>query len=307
MENVKQLVGENNINGFNKWISVLKGLGYTTCVKVLNSKHYGTAQNRERVFAISFYNKTPLYVFPKEIPLQKKFEDYLEDNVDEKYFLKGTKAEELIKKFVEKNDVSDFQCIDLTVNDPQKIDVANCIVARQDNGISNFKSSGFGVLYRIPVSFSSYEIRNMRDVSCSLLSRNYKGVSANSPTFPGALEIKQIGNLTESSSRDNPQAGRVYSVNGLAPTLNTCEGGGRQPFIVVMYKGKPYAFRLRKLTPRECLRLQAVSDEDIDKMVAVNSNCQLYKQAGNSITVTVLEALFRQLRLKGVEEWNKIY
>ena len=88
MENVKQLVGENNINGFNKWISVLKGLGYTTCVKVLNSKHYDTAQNRERVFAISFYNKTPLYVFPKEIPLQKKFEDYLEDDVEEKYFLK---------------------------------------------------------------------------------------------------------------------------------------------------------------------------------------------------------------------------
>ena len=54
--------------------------------------------------------------------------------------------------------------------------------------------------------------------------------------------------------------------------------------------------RIRKLTPKECWRLQGFDDEDFYKAEAVNSNTQLYKQAGNSIVVDVLEALFTNLR-----------
>ena len=54
-------------------------------------------------------------------------------------------------------------------------------------------------------------------------------------------------------------------------------------------------YRIRKLTPRECGRLMGVSDEDIDKMAAVNSNTQLYKQFGNSIVVDVMCAMFENL------------
>ena len=61
-----------------------------------------------------------------------------------------------------------------------------------------------------------------------------------------------------------------------------------------------------KLSPRECLRLMAVRDADINKMAAVNSNTQLYKQAGNSIVVTVLMAIFSQLNIKGVTPWNDL-
>lgn len=57
-------------------------------------------------------------------------------------------------------------------------------------------------------------------------------------------------------------------------------------------------YRIRKLTPRECGRLMGVSDEDIDKMAAVNSNTQLYKQFGNSIVVDVMSAMFRNLNIK---------
>ena len=53
--------------------------------------------------------------------------------------------------------------------------------------------------------------------------------------------------------------------------------------------------RIRKLTPKECWRLMGFSDEDFHKSEAVNSNSQLYKQAGNSIVVPVLEAIFKQL------------
>lgn len=56
-------------------------------------------------------------------------------------------------------------------------------------------------------------------------------------------------------------------------------------------------YRIRKLTPRECGRLMGVSDEDIDKMAAVNSNTQLYKQFGNSIVVDVMCAMFKNLNI----------
>lgn len=58
-------------------------------------------------------------------------------------------------------------------------------------------------------------------------------------------------------------------------------------------------YRIRKLTPRECGRLMGVSDEDISKMAAVNSNTQLYKQFGNSIVVDVMVAMFKNL---GIEQ-----
>lgn len=61
-----------------------------------------------------------------------------------------------------------------------------------------------------------------------------------------------------------------------------------------------------KLSPRECLRLMGVKDSDIDKMAAVNSNTQLYKQAGNSIIVPVLCAIFSQLNIKGCKAWNEM-
>ncbi len=59
-----------------------------------------------------------------------------------------------------------------------------------------------------------------------------------------------------------------------------------------------------KLSPRECLRLMDVRDDDIDKMLSVNSRSQCYKQAGNSIVVSVLAAIFSQLNIQGIKPWN---
>ncbi len=64
--------------------------------------------------------------------------------------------------------------------------------------------------------------------------------------------------------------------------------------------------RIRKLTPKECYRLMGVTDEDADKMLEANSNTQCYKQAGNSIVVDVLVAIFSQMNIKGVKTWNEI-
>ena len=81
-------------------------------------------------------------------------------------------------------------------------------------------------------------------------------------------------------------AGNVWDTNGLCPALMTMQGGGRQPMIIDN-------LRIRKLTPKECFRLMGFTDEDLDKTTC--SNTQLYKQAGNSICVPVVEAIFTNL------------
>lgn len=54
--------------------------------------------------------------------------------------------------------------------------------------------------------------------------------------------------------------------------------------------------RIRRLTPRECFRLQGFTDEQFDQAAAVNSETQLYKQAGNAVTVNVVEAIGRHIK-----------
>ena len=123
------------------------------------------------------------------------------------------------------------------------------------------------------------------------------------------------------------QSGRVYSSNGLAPTLSTMQGGDQEPKIIQRARGYnkggthqlsptlsshhwqenhfvslPQRFRIRKLTPRECWRLQGFPDWAFDKASHVNSNSQLYKQAGNSVTVTVIEAIVKELGLNKYEK-----
>lgn len=82
-------------------------------------------------------------------------------------------------------------------------------------------------------------------------------------------------------------AGNVWDTEYLCPTIDTCGGGNRQPLIMEN-------IRIRKLTPKECWRLQGFDDEDFEKARQVNSDTQLYRQAGNSICVDVLCHLFSQ-------------
>jgi len=151
--------------------------------------------------------------------------------------------------------------------------------------------------------------------------------------------VKQLGNLVDGGNFENPQRGRVYSIDGISPALNTFQGGNLEHKIIepiiVASRGRnpqnpsdkthgnyveqrlepnsqgicntltsvqkdnlvfePCRYRIRKLTPRECWRLMDFTDEDFDKAAAVNSNTQLYKQAGNSIVRAVLMAIFKQM------------
>ena len=100
------------------------------------------------------------------------------------------------------------------------------------------------------------------------------------------MNTKVIGMLNIPGRLES--ASRVYDKTYISPTLNTFGGGGREPKVMDNV-------RIRKLTPRECWRLMGFTDEDFDKAKEVNSDTQLYKQAGNSIVVNVLEAIFREM------------
>lgn len=105
-------------------------------------------------------------------------------------------------------------------------------------------------------------------------------------------EVKQVGNLKPGGSfGGNPQVGRVYDIDGIAPTLSTMQGGGQEPKILVN-------FMVRKLSPRECWRLQGFPDWAFDKAQEVNSNSQLYKQAGNSVTVPLIYEMARRMEVE---------
>ena len=97
MENVPQVHGTKNIDDFNSWISFLESKGYTNFWQDLNAKNYGVAQNRNRTFMVSILGRAK-YEFPEPIELTKVMKDYLEDEVDEKYYVTSPKALELIER-----------------------------------------------------------------------------------------------------------------------------------------------------------------------------------------------------------------
>ena len=98
------------------------------------------------------------------------------------------------------------------------------------------------------------------------------------------LEIKKVGQI----SNDGSQCGTVVSEEGLFPTISAGTHGYANAHIATHY-------RIRKLTPKECWRLMGYTDRDFEKAAEVNSNTQLYKQAGNAIVKQVLMAIFEKM------------
>ena len=87
LENVKNLVGSKFKPQFDAWVNWLDLIGYNTYWKIINGKHVGIPQNRERVFAISIRKDvdTKGFLFPETIPLTTRLKDVLEKSVDEKF------------------------------------------------------------------------------------------------------------------------------------------------------------------------------------------------------------------------------
>ncbi len=99
MENVIQVHSYKNMEHFEKWIEFLESKGYSNFWQDLNAKDYGVAQSRNRCFMVSILGNYT-YQFPNPIPLDKTMRDYLETEVDDKYYLTNDKAQMLIDKLI---------------------------------------------------------------------------------------------------------------------------------------------------------------------------------------------------------------
>lgn len=106
MENVPQVHSKKNKGDFENWIRFLENKGYSNYWQDLNAKDYGVAQNRNRCFMVSILGNY-CFCFPKPHPLTKRMVDYLEDSVDEKYYIDNEKSSALIKKLIDNGTLSE--------------------------------------------------------------------------------------------------------------------------------------------------------------------------------------------------------
>lgn len=325
-ENVKALTTKKFTKEFD---IVLKGLdtaGYNNYWSVLNAKDYGTPQNRERVFIISIRKDIDngSFSFPTPVPLEIRLKDVLEKDVDEKFYLSSVQIQRIKtisylsgQRRIQEKDWYDTLCA-RDWKDPK------CVMVQTNNCIELgwIPKSDTGIKHQSNTFYSS------EGVARTLTACDYKSPMMVTET----AKVMQVGNLRQGNGWDNPQCGRVYDTNGLSPTLNTMQGGDRQPKIVervtaaamrgrgsdntqqIELSDRDYSnaltlvqkdslvaehapFRIRKLTPLECWRLMGFTDDDCNKVKAAGiSNTQLYKMAGNSICVSVLQAIFTNLR-----------
>lgn len=256
MENVKGLVGHDKGNTLSTIVHAINEIGYVVDFTILNSKYFDVAQNRERIYLVAIRDdiidveewedvpkkstlsrmkkriqaeeaRTFNFDWPPQEEVRTRLYEFLETNVDDKYFIPPKMAERLLPQLKEKERGTD-------------------------------------------------------------------------DTIP-----EKLGSLWGSG-----QAGRLWNVQKIAPTIKTPSGGYSEPLIehgelmiqdseafglpVRSFTPCPH-YGIRKLTARECLRLQAVPEEAIDTLAERFTEKQLYQFAGNGLTTNVVEAIGERL------------
>jgi len=253
-ENVKGLINHDKGNTFETIKATFDELGYKYYYKVMNAKDYGMAQHRERIFVVGFKDKRTSFKFPEAIKLEHTMQDFLEDYVDSKYYLKEkgvkfvTSSKNRKKRYTQING-----------------DVAICQKANQQfnwhgdfvyesQAIQEFNEFIFDVNEVEEKYYLSEKVKNY------VLASGTKGFKTSTKTD---LEVARP----------------------LLQSMHKMHRAGVDNY-VTHNKG-----RIRKLTPKECLRLMGFGDG----FKQVVSDTQMYRQAGNSIVVDVLIALLKEM------------
>jgi DNA (cytosine-5)-methyltransferase 1 len=290
-ENVKGLLSDDGGKTFSEWVNLLGGksingnavlfpyedsVPYHLYWQVLNAKHHGVPQNRERVFLIGIRDdKDNNFRFPVEEHLTKRLKDVLENEVDQKYYL----SERAINGIMNTN----FQT---RANTIQEKDYVDCIMACdykspksikvKNNTLKGYEEANEGD--SINFSVPSSETRRGRvgkGVAQTLDTACNQGVWIADYRADEGLRIRKdkISPCMTSSMRDNKEWNP--------------KSGTRNPPLV------GYDYKIRRLTPRECFRLMDFPDT----FTWTVSDSQAYKQAGNSIVVNVLYKIIKNLNL----------
>jgi DNA-cytosine methyltransferase len=369
MENVKNIVGKKHIEVFNIWCKWLEEQGYENKYAIINARDCQIAQNRERVIMFSVKKDSELYntlafnnfEFPKPTELKWRLKHFLEDEVDEGFYLSDDVVERFKEQYVGNNIVgttkSETQTIgqrEIVFNEDkimgtlgasdykqakqfmfevgeeiiqadevkseelkELLNKTPCIVAsrgryNEDGSTSQqYEPNKDGVSNTITtvtkdnLVVEDYEVLDFYDKEKEeeekILKEQFrKNFILDDPNLIQLGSLKVIGCMPYAQMHD--QSGRIYSDNGLCPTISTMQGGNLQPKvlccefidkdgnIIIKY------FRLRKLTPKECFRLMGMQDKYFDRIQLLGiSNSALYCMAGNSIVINVLINCFGKL------------
>ena len=276
-ENVKNLLSKKHIHNFRNYISTMNELGYNSYYQVLNSKDYGIPQNRERVFTLSIRQDIDngTFTFPKPMELELKLKDMLENEVDKKYYL----SDKMTAYISANNDK-------WTGNNSESIinkDIASTI--NTGEGQRRCDASNY-ICNKLPDNYN-IKIKNNTKPDCL-------GVVVKNKRLQETLE-KNRNKLQDNSFINSYN--RQVDNSGLSGTITTGVSFRNETHII-------NDLRIRKLTPKECWRLMGFNDSDFEKAEKVNSNAQLYKQAGNSIVVNVLERILENLFLKNENDFE---
>jgi DNA (cytosine-5)-methyltransferase 1 len=265
-ENVKGLINHDKGNTFKTMMATFDELGYKYFYKILNSKDYGVPQHRQRIFVVGFKDKNINFDFPNPIPLQNSMQDFLEDYIESKYYLKEkgvkfvTSSKNRKKRYTQING-----------------DIAICQKANQqfnwhgDFVFEDKKNAEFNeFIFDVNQVEEKYYLSEK--VSKYVLASGTK-------------------NFKTSDSKTDLEVARP-----LLQSMHKMHRAGVDNY-VTHNKG-----RIRKLTPKECMRLMGFQD-DFKQVV---SDTQAYRQAGNSIVVDVLIAILKQMDITkfGVKNEN---
>lgn len=291
-ENVKGLLSDDGGKTFQEWVNMLGGksvngvpvlfpydesVPYHLYWKVLNAKHHGVPQNRERVFLIGIRNDVDNdFQFPKEEYLSKRLKDVLEDGVDDKYFLSEAAINKCLKSQANENMLNE------DIPDKSRCIVAGYYKQPFDGQYLKIKSGtakgyeqakeGDSINFSVPNS----ETRR---------GRVGKGVAQTLDT--ACNQGVMIGDYRTDEGFRWRQDGNSPAIMAMMRDTWKENFTGQNPPII----NKDY--KIRRLTPRECFRLMDFPDTFTWPV----SDSQAYKQAGNSIVVNVLYKIIKNLSI----------
>lgn len=253
-ENVKGLINHDKGNTFETIKATFDEIGYKYFYQILNAKDYGMPQHRERIFVIGFKDKSIDFDFPKAIDLEYKMQDFLEDYIDSKYYLKEkgvkfvTSSKNRKKRYTQING-----------------EIALCQKANQQfNWHGDFVFENQNEQEFDEFIFDVNQVEEKYYLSDKV--KKYV-LSSGTKNFKTAIKTD------------------LEVARPLLQSMHKMHRAGVDNY-VTHNKG-----RIRKLTPKECLRLMGFRD-DFKQVV---SDTQIYRQAGNSIVVDVLIAILKQM------------
>ena len=315
LENVKGLFSHDGGRTFGTIIQTLDELGFFTEWGLFNSKYWGVPQNRERVYILATRKdkfKEPLLfdLVKQQTKVTTRLIDVLEDEVDEKYYLSEEKTKKLtldhdlggklnMYNYNERDIVHSVNKVAPTIVDNKETFGGNPQRGRVYNseGLSPALNCmrGGGLEPKIAVPVLTPDRINKRqngrrfkedgEPMFTLTAQDRHGIAVREATKKGYAIAEQGDSVNVSFPDSKTRRGRVGK-----QLANTLQAGETNQGVVMN------DVRIRKLSPLECWRLQGFTDKQFYKAKESGvSNSQLYKQAGNSVTVNVVDAIVKQL------------